>query len=751
MFGRVSAHLSKQEYLEARPIAEQCVAMALRRGWTRTASRAMATLASIDTLTFRYDAALKSYLEAHRMARRGGDWDMVVLLSFNLSNVYFHLGAYDEAMEAARMAESLMPLGGQLLSPVNLKMHLARIYGRQHSAKAALPLFAEAAEAAAQRRQSSAQAQVWDLAAVSHWKDGELDAAASLAAEAFRIRQMTRDPQVSSSYLLLARLRLDQGRFREALALADKAVREARRVPARFPVYSFYLARGLARQRTGDLNGALEDLREAARSVRGVRLALGSSDLLRTAAGTEHSAVFSALAEAATDLYQATGNAGYLREGFFAAAEGRAYSLREASGEARVIQNRLPSEFYATLDQHRRAEMELFASETPASRQRLEALRLKLAEMEIQAGPIEGRKTSVAELPKLSIDEAILLFQLGEQRSLLWTMSGARVEVSSLANRARISAAAQEFDRELMAGEGHAASASLHNLILASVPEWARRKKRWIMVPDGELFRVPFAALRTAGGRYLVEDHTIRLMTFPAPSAKDHARPGGGTFIAFADPIYNPGDARLSELARAGMQGKPEPGLWLPRLPGTAREASAIARLWPKDASRVITGDGVTLEQLTPALELAPVALHLATHLIPAPGDQRQSRLVLSLDREGQPQLLNPESIAALRVRTPLIVMSGCRAGAVSPLAGEGIAGLARAWLFAGAKTVVATHWPVPDDSGDLIHSFYKHWRSETALTEEESLRMAQLEMIRSASWRSRPRYWAAYFVLGKS
>jgi CHAT domain-containing protein len=708
-------------------------------------------VAGIEARTFRYDASLRHYLEARRLAQDSGDWDMVVLNSFNLSNLYFQLGAYSQAMEAARMAESLMALGGGLLSPVNLKMHLARIHARQHSARAAYRLFAEAAEAAEQGKESPARAQVWDLAAVSFWRDGDLGEASRLAAEAFRIRQMTRDTQLSSSYLLLARLYLEQGRLPGALELSERAVVDARRVPPRFPVYSFYLARGLARHGMGQLGGALEDLRAAADSVRGVRMALGASDLLRTAAGTEHSAVFSALADALTDLYRATGDTRYLKEGFLAAAEGRAYSLREASGETRIIQNRLPLEYYTVLDQHRRAEMEVFARPAEAGFRELDRLRLKLAEMEIRAGPADRRRPSAPELPMPAPDEAVLLFQLGEQRSLLWTATGAGLEVSLLAGRKQITAEVEEFERALLADRGEAAAERLYGSLLAAIPERAKAKKRWRIVPDGVLFRLPFAALKPEGGRYLVEEHTLRLVTFPGSSGSEPGDAKHGSFVAFADPIYNPGDARLSASARAGMRAIALPGGWLPRLPGTAREASAISRLWPNEEARVFTGDGVRPDQLVAALALRPAALHLATHLIPAPGDPRQSRLVLSLDRDGRAQLLNPESIAALSVNSPLVVMSGCRAGASSPVAGEGIAGVARAWLFAGARTVVAAHWPLPDDSGDLIYSFYKHWRGETTASEEESLRLAQLEMIRSASWRSRPRYWAAYFVLGKS
>ena len=80
--------------------------------------------------------------------------------------------------------------------------------------------------------------------------------------------------------------------------------------------------------------------------------------------------------------------------------------------------------------------------------------------------------------------------------------------------------------------------------------------------------------------------------------------------------------------------------------------------------------------------------------------------------------------------------------------------GMTRAWLAAGAHSVVASLWPIPDDSGTLFESFYKHlaelrenWRGGGAA---EALRRAQLEMMREGASSAAPAQWAAYFVVGK-
>ena len=127
--------------------------------------------------------------------------------------------------------------------------------------------------------------------------------------------------------------------------------------------------------------------------------------------------------------------------------------------------------------------------------------------------------------------------------------------------------------------------------------------------------------------------------------------------------------------------------------------------------------------------------------------------LLLSLAPSGQPELLDPATIATLHASCSLIVMSGCSAGAASTIASEGLLGLSRAWLAAGASSVLATQWPMPDDSGELWHSFYSAWRSSAlppgSARAAQALQSAQRDAIASRSWRARPRYWASYFVLG--
>jgi CHAT domain-containing protein len=128
--------------------------------------------------------------------------------------------------------------------------------------------------------------------------------------------------------------------------------------------------------------------------------------------------------------------------------------------------------------------------------------------------------------------------------------------------------------------------------------------------------------------------------------------------------------------------------------------------------------------------------------------------IALSLGQGGNTELVTAAEIKQWRLDGPVVALSGCSSGSADALPGEGLLGMSRAWLAAGAEAVVASLWPTPDDNGGLFVSFYRSLRrvnrDGVRSTPALALQEAQLEMLRSSTWRSEPRYWAAHFVAGK-
>jgi CHAT domain-containing protein len=141
--------------------------------------------------------------------------------------------------------------------------------------------------------------------------------------------------------------------------------------------------------------------------------------------------------------------------------------------------------------------------------------------------------------------------------------------------------------------------------------------------------------------------------------------------------------------------------------------------------------------------------VHFATHVVESGDRPAYGLIALSLTPRHEIELISPYEIAGWRTSAELIVLSGCNSGEGEVLPGTGLLGLTRAWLTAGARSVIATNWTTPDASGALFHSLYQQMAARPDAGPAEALRAAQLEMIRSGDWRANPHYWGAFFVTG--
>jgi CHAT domain-containing protein len=194
----------------------------------------------------------------------------------------------------------------------------------------------------------------------------------------------------------------------------------------------------------------------------------------------------------------------------------------------------------------------------------------------------------------------------------------------------------------------------------------------------------------------------------------------------------------------------------LPRLPGSARETAVCARAWSKELSgaSLLMGLDASRSRVIEAVSRGPAAVHFSVHVSQPEGHPEDGSIALSLEPDGTAGVLSPTDISALKLNASLVVMSACNSGRGRILPSAGLLGLTRAWLLAGARSVVASLWPVSDDSGGLFAHFYAEFRprldSPSKWDAAFALRKAQVECLRAGSWRAEPRYWAAFFAMGR-
>ena len=212
-----------------------------------------------------------------------------------------------------------------------------------------------------------------------------------------------------------------------------------------------------------------------------------------------------------------------------------------------------------------------------------------------------------------------------------------------------------------------------------------------------------------------------------------------------------PGGVANARLTRATRDFRFENGR-LPRLPFTRREALAITALAPATSTAALDFRANLDTALAP--ELASYRyVHFAAHGLLNDVRPELSGVVLSLvDQKGQPRsgLLTAPDVSSLRLGAELVVLSSCRSAEGREVRGEGLVGLTRAFMYAGAPRVVASLWPVDDvASSELMTRMYRGMLGPGRVSPTAALRAAQLEILRHRKWRA-PYYWAGFQLQGE-
>jgi CHAT domain-containing protein/tetratricopeptide (TPR) repeat protein len=376
---------------------------------------------------------------------------------------------------------------------------------------------------------------------------------------------------------------------------------------------------------------------------------------------------------------------------------------------------------------------------------------------------------------RLDPDTLLLEYALGEDRSFLWAVTPGSIEAFELPGRAKIESLARQVyeglrtldagDPDLQAAKA-ASRRELSRMILGPVAD-RLADRRLAIVADGALQYVPFAVLPLPGNRDdpddplapLIERHEIVVLPSasvlalrrPAPVSAGVAGATETTIAILADPVFDGRDPRVHRVSPES--GAPLPvrsGVSLTRLAASSREAEAISELAP---GRAWTALGFQASRATAfGGELGRHRIvHFATHGVIDAETPELSGLVLSLvDEEGKPQegFLGLDDIYNLDLHADLVVLSGCETALGREMRGEGLVGLTRGFLYAGAARVLASLWQIQDrPATELMVRFYRALLQDR-LPPAAALRAAQLSLLRERRWRD-PFYWGAFVLQG--
>jgi CHAT domain-containing protein len=283
--------------------------------------------------------------------------------------------------------------------------------------------------------------------------------------------------------------------------------------------------------------------------------------------------------------------------------------------------------------------------------------------------------------------------------------------------------------------------------------------KRLLIVGEGVLKYLPFGALPEPGTETpLMVSREI--VTAPSASVVAilrqetvHRRPATKLLAVLADPVFHTDDARIGTSDKTSVRSASDAGMQdFARLRFSRTEADEITRLAGSGGTlRALDFDASRETAMKPELGEYRI-VHFATHSLLNNEHPELSGVVLSLvDRSGRPQngFLRLYDIYGLRLGAELVVLSACRTALGEEIKGEGLIGLTRGFLYAGAPRVVATLWEIDDrTTAEAMKKFYEGMLSRGERP-AEALRAAQIALWKSKGWDA-PYYWAAFTLEGE-
>jgi CHAT domain-containing protein/Tfp pilus assembly protein PilF len=594
------------------------------------------------------------------------------------------------------------------------------------------------------------------------WQEkGNLETAAECLERALALSRQRQTLVAESTTLTqISRLEARRGRLREAIQAAEESLR------------------------------IVESVREGVASLRlrGSYLAFRRDeyelyiDLLMRLHESDPAGGYLNAALAASERARARALLDLLAEGRIDVRQGISVELKSREAEISDRISRLQSQLLDDLSGRFRGPSHAAELETELARasEELERLEWEIRREHPHYAAVRHPVPLQAERIPALLDEqtAFLEYSVGQQASFLFVVTRETTAAWRLPRSADLEELADAL-RQGLEKPGRtsysrftAAAHQMHDILIAPAAELLRGKSRLIVSPDGPLLLIPFEALLTApapasgraGGRlwgdlpYLILDKSITYVPSASVLAElresqaEEPPPAGKLFVGFGDPAYGPSGGTAPEETQ--VSGPVTRALWQAglaspvRLEASRREIEEIARLYREDQVRLFLDGEASEENVKASPELRTARrIHFAVHGFLNERKPELSGLMLAQD--GDPQqdgLLQVFEIFNLELHADLVVLSACDTALGQNVRGEGLLGVTRALLYAGAASVAVSLWQVADTStADLMARFYR--QMDTSGDAAEALRKAKLEMIRGEY--DHPYHWAPFILNG--
>jgi CHAT domain-containing protein/Tfp pilus assembly protein PilF len=737
------------------------------------------SLASVYTHLGRLQEAVQFPLEILEQVEEP---EIQGILRHNLAGVYLRLGKKEEALREYQKAfEAFRRSGSQQEWMARCLIGIGRSFQSQGDLKTALAKYQEA------RSLAPELPTVMQYLGIVYLDLQKPERALDFFKKALALAEKSNDQveigltrlAMGTAYQSLRQFDLAAEQFNQGYELASRNKNTGQMAP-------FLLRRGMLHRDRGRLAQAQIDIEAALEIIESTRRHVASEDLKMSYFASQR-----AYQEVQIDLLMRLDRAqpgkGYQARALVASEGARARGLLDLLAESKVpwiedvspdlgqretslsadlsrVQSSLREELQAVSpDKERVDTLEQELARLTESRERLE-WEIRKRHPNPQIRPLD-----LPDIQRGLDDRSVLLeYALGEEGSYVFVVTRNGLETHKLPDAAMLRERVLRL-REAIKTENprtrHSYLEEAHQLyrdLLEPVQSALSGKDNLLIAPDGALYLLPFEVLLTRPGEgsfkdlpYLIQDYAVTYVPSASvlaelrqprtrPPAADRLR-----FVGFADPDYG----TKVETRRTGLlRSLPEEGRsWsLPPLPDSRREVSSIARRYPGVAKVYLGSDANEKNVKHNSLVTKAERLHIATHARLDEHQPELSSLILAYEaagREGDDGFLQAYEIFRLKLSADLVVLSACETGLGEEVSGEGLVGLARSFLYAGAPSLVVSLWSISDGATpDLMVSFYEGL--DKPYTKAEALRHAKLRMIERGDY-SHPFYWAPFILIG--
>lgn len=585
---------------------------------------------------------------------------------------------------------------------------------------------------------------------------------------------------ISQSLNSIAHVHHDSGDYEKALEFAERASAVAREIGNREALWNARTVAGRSNRALDRLLPARAAFSEAIDTIEALRFQVAGGEKDQEQFFENKVSPYHAMAE----LLLAQNKAG---EALEYAERSRARVLLDVLRNGRTNLTKAMDSAESQREQTLRDELASLNIQLARERLRAEPDRARLADLErrlensrlnhenFEAVLYSGHpelKALRGESPPLRIEQASDLLPDAQTALLEYVVTRDRVFVFALTRgksptgvdlrsqslvikRSELARLVEQFRQRLANHDLDfaAASAALYQLLIKPVAEQLRHKQNLIIVPDDTLWDLPFQALISSPGRYLINDFALSY----APSLtvlremivrrKRHAGTGRSELLAVGNPAL--GGQTMARARTVALNEQLDP------LPEAERQVRTLAQLYGPSHSRIYIGSEAR-EELVKSEAAKYRVVQLATHGILNNANPLYSYVVLSQseDSSNEDGLLEAWEIMNLDLNAELVVLSACDTARGRIGAGEGVIGLSWAFFVAGSSTMVVSQWGVESaGTTELMLSFHRRLKARghaaaASISKAEALRQAQLELLRSKPYQH-PFYWAGFVLVG--